>query len=68
MFKFIDIPKTKIIVNDDICEKNNLTKDKEYEVLEIDDDMPVTPDEYYKIQNDIGKEIWIDDWDCKQIF
>ena len=67
MFKFIDIPKTKIIVNDDICEKNNLTKDKEYEVLEIDDDMPGTPDEYYKIKNDIGKEIWIEDWDCMKV-
>lgn len=53
----------KIILNKNICSKN-LTPKKEYEVLEIDDDMPSTLDEYYKIKNDVGKEIWIEDWDC----
>ena len=57
----------KIIPNESICNKENLTPKKEYEVLEIDDDMPGTPDEYYKIKNDAGKEIWIEDWDCKKV-
>ena len=53
----------KIIPNKNICGKN-LTPKKEYEVLEVDDDMPYTLDKYYKIKNDIGREIWIEDWDC----
>lgn len=57
----------KIIPNENICDENNLTPQKQYEVLDIDNDMPGTPDEYYKIINDIGKEIWIDDWDCIEV-
>lgn len=57
----------KIIPNENICDENNLTPQKQYEVLDVDNDMPGTPDEYYKITNDIGKEIWIDDWDCIEV-
>lgn len=64
---FVDIKKHKIVPSDEICIKNHLTKDKEYKVLETDNDDPMTPDEYYKIKNDLGLEIWVDDWDCKRI-
>lgn len=64
---FIDREKDKIVPTDNMCEEKHLTKDKEYEILEIEDNMPSTPDEYYKIENDIGEDVWIDDWDCKAI-
>lgn len=57
----------KIIPHDDICKQKNLIPQKEYEVLEIDDDMPAFPDLYFKVRNEEGKEVWISDWDCTEI-
>ncbi|MDF2804320.1 MAG: hypothetical protein K0S61_4225 [Anaerocolumna sp.] len=57
----------KIIPHDNICVNKGLTKGKEYDVVEWDDDSGCTPDEYFAVINDEGKKVWIDDWDCKQI-
>lgn len=57
----------KIIPDDKICNSKKLTPNKEYEVLEIDDDMPLYPDLYFKIKNDNNQEIWVDDLDCTEI-
>lgn len=56
----------KIIPNKNICIIKKLTPNTEYGVLEIDG-MPISPDLYFKIKNDIGEEVWVDDWDCTEI-
>lgn len=54
--------------HNNICKSKHLTENKEYEILDTDDDMPEIPDMHFKIRNDEGKEIWIDDWDCNMAY
>lgn len=58
----------KIKPHKSICEKYILIVGKEYEVLEISNLRGETPvDLSFKIKNELGEEVWVNDWDCEEI-
>lgn len=58
----------KIIPNEIICESLNLIPDKKYEVLDISNDFgECEVDLSFKVINEKGKEVWVEDWDCTEI-
>lgn len=51
-----------------ICKKNKLFAEKEYKVLQISNCMGESPvDLSFKIKDELGNEVWVEDWDCEEI-
>lgn len=51
-----------------ICEEKRLIYGKEYKVLSITNEFgECEVDLSFKVINEDGKEVWVDDWDCEEI-
>lgn len=51
-----------------VCKEKKLFPFKEYEVLEITNEFGACEvDLSFKVLNENGKEVWVDDWDCNEI-
>lgn len=58
----------KIIADKKACKDLNLIEGKEYEVLEISNEFgECEADLSFKVKNESGKTVWVDDWDCTEL-
>lgn len=55
----------KIKPHSRICKSKKLFAEKEYKVLQVSNCMGESPvDLSFRIENELGEEIWVEDWDC----
>ncbi|MGV1105831.1 hypothetical protein [Clostridium perfringens] len=51
-----------------VCESKNLIDGKAYKVLSITNEFgECEVDLSFKVINEYGEEVWVDDWDCEEI-
>ena len=58
----------KIKPDKKVCSEKMLFSHKEYDVIEISNTRgECEVDLSFKIANELGQDVWIDDWDCTEI-